>query len=679
MSDPTIHGPPEQQPLIEGKELPKEKTKIGRIIASIKNGQKTEVVPLAKLKEIFKKAPGSSLTQLVDACSDAIRGVHKKIADSRATAKLKAALNHLNELKKAAVQEVKRRIDETGTHLGTNRIHLPTPNMAPLKKKVQSLFPPKEEALESTPVLFNKETGKPPETRDAIDSNPYTIGGTTVGWEKATPLSTRERTKASCEKMGRRELAEGLEQRPQDWVATVDVHHLSEKKQVEMTNCFRYAVTADEKGEEEKFGFLRLGVICDHTNEFTDLEELTTNPDGCRQKAKNIGLLLGQDDEARRAGRRIFTDEQKKTLERCKMELENPEETAKTREAALEMQMLDYLARQVEYNASAIDKTGRLCVVHEGLLRENKGRVGMVDTLSWLPDFEPTGWMHSEGHEIADMKFTFDRINGQEIVFEEDPPAFIDKDGVFHLPAPKGIVPGRTVNVSSALINVSVQGEDKKAVKWQRDISRAGIDSVDTMIAGINDQLTTLKEEREEATKNGQYETLLGIEREIEKIETGMKLFDRWRKRFEKGKSSYPLAKELCTACCLLGIPVSTGCMGNKDRTGVVASQAAARLVQVEQEIEARVQKKMAAIDTTKAREYTKEAKEARKRSRGMEPFFWRCFYPGSIAKTIARMNANQRCLKTMKSPDVSYPPSIPLVAGNAIMAAVKALRVKMK
>jgi len=639
------HGPVQQ----EGK--PESKSELKDIVdqALSGGGERLQGSSAKRVaKKLLKAAHPKRLLSLLEEIIDRVR---KKLLSGS-----EKSLESLGALKDAIKTLVKEQIDSIRKKgflgwLGHHFVHSPTSELEPLIKKTQACFPPQEEAIEEGPLVFNKEAGTPPLSRPTIN-RPFEVAGSIIAWERATPLPTRGRALAIARKMGGlSEECGRLEGRKQNWVATVDVHNLEERKQIELTNCFRYGIIT-EKDEEERFGFLRFGVICDHTNEFTNLEELTGSPETCARKAKMIEARLT--DEAS-----SLTQRQKNTLERCCEELKHPENTAQKRKAVLSVQMLDYLAHQVKYNVSAINRDKNLFVVNTGFLREDLGRT--------FQHIEGQGWMHSEGNEIADMKYMFDQINGKKVIFgDKGIVPSIDKSGNIHLPRPDG-VEANEVTITSGFVNISVQLHDERAVEWQKEKSCDGIARIKEMYEqnGLSDLRYGLQE-----AKGGQnFANVAEYMRAIEKIEHGKKLFDEWERRFTSGESSYDLAKEFCAACCLMGIPLSMGCMGNKDRTGVVASQTAARLLQVEEEIEATVQKEMAKIDKTNSTAHNRAKREAQKRAKSMSSCFWRFFHQGSVAKQIAQMNSGQRSLKVVIAPKRSYPPSVALVVQNNILA----------
>ena len=136
-------------------------------------------------------------------------------------------------------------------------------------------------------------------------------------------------------------------------------------------------------------------------------------------------------------------------------------------------------------------------------------------------------------------------------------------------------------------------------------------------------------------------------------------MFDECLKKYNKGKSSYELADTLNASFLLMGIPLSTGCMGNKDRTGVVASRSCVRVLLEDRILEKK--KEEGAVDREKIKNK-------------FRPLFWDCFAEGSIARQIAMLNAEQKFIKAHIKADRHYLPSVEIVAQNSFKSIIGVL-----
>jgi len=415
---------------------------------------------------------------------------------------------------------------------------------------------------------------------------------------------------------------EEVKKHEKDWVSTLDVHELGGRKQMQITNGFEHQILGGED-QEVKESFLSLGVICDHTNEFTNLQELKENPKACMAKAEQLKKVHSK-----------YKDEQLGTLDRVIAELENPHKTAIFRETVLEVQMLQYLQTMVA-GQKEIGKD--LFIVHNSLLRANIGR--NKDLSKSIKGFDDVGWLHSEENEMREMGYMFDQWNGKTIVFEKQGSAAYVKDNEIHLPAPQGIKPGTQCDLTMAFVNVSVQFHDNEAVKMQQELSANGFEKIKSFCEG-NPQDDNPRWKR------------------------GKEMFDECLKRYNKRKSSYELADTLNASFLLMGIPFSTGCMGNKDRTSVVASRACARVL-----LEEHILKQ----------EREGESVDRSKITNKFRPLFWSCFVEGSIARQIAWLNAEQKFIKAKIYPDRKYPTSINIVAQNSLKSGIGVVRRKPK
>lgn len=312
---------------------------------------------------------------------------------------------------------------------------------------------------------------------------------------------------------------------------------------------FRY-----QKGEAggKETGFFRLGVITDPRNGFTHLGEL-------KAFSKNSKLLQ---DKLKILGKKHQKYLKSPEKNRAKLEATqyaiaqlHPQqlgETIREREFVLENQMLQLVQGQVEKNLAKIqmdEKQTILPLVHVALLNREIDKV------------DPSGWVHNEANEMADMHEIFKEFAGKILIFDGKGP-YIDVDGNVHLAQSLIGEDGkaRQMKLDSTFVNISVQGHCKND-GIQREINK---DSIPHLIA-----IATKKAQAAPQNKE---------------IREGLKLLLDVERKLKEDKSTYQIAEDLSVAFLKLGIPLSIGCLSAKDRTGYVGARLIVHFVGEEME-----------------------------------------------------------------------------------------------
>lgn len=283
----------------------------------------------------------------------------------------------------------------------------------------------------------------------------------------------------------------------------------------------------------ERFPFVRLGVIHDQRNNWTNLrqmKDMLTDRDLRVKKRKEIEKEAAHSKEPGQIESACYAINQ---LSEGKLL-----EAIQDRRVFLQDQFLQLLMKQVEEHETSL-KTGNstLDLIHFSLLNPSKDEVSK------------NGWVHKELNQIMDMYEIFREFDDKKIIFDGGP--FVDKNGDIHLPKVEGYPD--EVKLNTVYLNVSVQGKVTRAGrKAQLDINREGLGKLQKMMT---------QPEIKEADRT---------------------LFEEAKASLEKGKSNYFVAEEIALSAVREKKPVSIGCMSGKDRTGFVAARIVVRLAEQE-------------------------------------------------------------------------------------------------
>ena len=290
----------------------------------------------------------------------------------------------------------------------------------------------------------------------------------------------------------------------------------------------------------EDVGFLRLGVISDPRNGWTNFKKLK---DILKALRVNDRQLLENQVAA-------LKEERKDYLKKGEMnkvasldyaleglrDLKSIDKSVTERRKVLSEQMLQLVIEQVEKNQDKISSQpngGVFDLIHVGLLNPKNSE---CDSL---------GWMHDEANQMLDMaeifkEFAIDPETGKhkKLIFDGKGP-FIDDHGNIHLPSLRcqDVMPQELI-LDTIFFNVSVQGHNKND-GIQKAINREGMQK--------------LKAKKKDSPHVTNFES-------IEKL-------------FESGKSNYKIAESLSIALIQANFVISIGCLSAKDRTGVVADR----------------------------------------------------------------------------------------------------------
>lgn len=190
----------------------------------------------------------------------------------------------------------------------------------------------------------------------------------------------------------------------------------------------RYQELADN-ARVENSGFLRLGMMTDPRNGFTNLKEL-------KALAGNNEARLAKIEQLKAFP--AVNDNQRASIARAINQLENIDRTILERRTILEGYFLETLNAQVEKKGI---KGEEFVLTHLSLLNQKKSAL------------DSTGWMHNEGNSIEDMAEIFKEMRGKEIIFGQGGPAV--KGHRIFLPQ---ISDQQQVRLIPIFMNVSVQG-----------------------------------------------------------------------------------------------------------------------------------------------------------------------------------------------------------------------------
>lgn len=280
------------------------------------------------------------------------------------------------------------------------------------------------------------------------------------------------------------------------------------------------------EGNERKVGFLRLGIITDPTNGWTNLKELKEMASGSAEgKTKQLERITEITKKGQGSNRKI-----QESANFAAAQLLDLPAAVERRRQILQDQMLQLVIAQIDKNAESIQKleaSGQFNMVHLSLLNANNKSINSQ------------GWVHREGNQILDMAEIFKEFRGKELIFDGKGP-YIDSEGNIHLPQ-KGPEWPKNIQLNPVFFNTSVQGNTRND-GLQAEINREGISDLFKIIRQGHAVPDIAQQQLKKA---------------IEKLDAG--------------KSNYAIAELLGSAMINANLAFSTGCMSAKDRTGLVA------------------------------------------------------------------------------------------------------------
>jgi hypothetical protein len=273
-------------------------------------------------------------------------------------------------------------------------------------------------------------------------------------------------------------------------------------------------------GKKQSWQFLRLGVISDLSNGYTNLAELVVmekNP-----KLRDIRLAelenLKESLEAK-ANKKSMIVPQLAGVEFALSELRDLPNTLIKRRTILQTQALQLVQKQMEERYHGHD--AEFSMVHLSLLRESDKKVSA------------NGWIHAEANRMLDMAEIFKEIDQSKIIIDSHGP-FVDADGNFHINLPGRGKKLQTVKLNAFFFNVSTR-EGKAGREVERKINTESLE----------------RYARANATS---------------KTEELRKLI------FESGQYGFLGATEVGKFFLQSDIATSIGCLSAKDRTAMVSA-----------------------------------------------------------------------------------------------------------
>jgi|GEM_PF-5985578 len=323
-------------------------------------------------------------------------------------------------------------------------------------------------------------------------------------------------------------------------------------RSTELVNVYEDSVEFHGKGIQKT---LRCGVICQDGqvlsyNDLVAAQEGSTEDSVARlnafEKKQQTKGVLRKMLAKLKMPKRLPAGKQE-AIHRGRETLTDPAKLAwaiAERKFILEQKMVRYVQMQMEAHPEQI-KEGRFSFMQLSLLRPSTKKM------------DKSGFAVFEGTALADMEAAFEMFRDKEIVFEDTASvAYIDAQGVVHMPTPEGGDDGQRVTLNPLLANVSVQ--------------QAGV-------AGI--VLGRVKKEDIEVQKGLNGRALDALSEAVKKIEDGKvkqeaeELLNRCKEGLQKGESSYDgyeIAEDLAMVAHLAGLPLGLNCFSAKDRTSFV-------------------------------------------------------------------------------------------------------------
>ena len=195
------------------------------------------------------------------------------------------------------------------------------------------------------------------------------------------------------------------------------------------------------------------------------------------------------------------------------------------RRLRLSDQLLQLVMAQVDSERSDLKDGSTFIMAQVGLLNPSKSKL------------DETGWMHDEKNEMTDFAEILKEFSGKEIIYDKKGP-FVDKDGNLHIPPKDSGAEGRRATLKCSYFNISVTGKPLKGYQM-------GYFDMALYQLGLSSE---------------QKEQLEGI-----------------RERIEKEEFGHDLAEDLVLALNKMGIKMSLGCLSAKDRTGIVSGGVVAK------------------------------------------------------------------------------------------------------
>lgn len=275
----------------------------------------------------------------------------------------------------------------------------------------------------------------------------------------------------------------------------------------------------------ENSEIVRLGVVSDMSNGFTNLKELKQIEQELK-KGHTHHLLQLQNDIIRRTEKELKKGHHNVfgaanyALSEVK-DLATIQQTLEKRRQFLITQALPLVLEHAK--KSELDKIDLLKMIDVRLLNHKKQKID-----------PKTGWFHNETNELLDMAEIFKELSDKVLICDGQGP-FIDEQGNIHLPQLVTNSDGsyKKIAIFAAVVNHSVQGH----------------------------------------TKND------GASHEVN-LETYSRLVMKFpneshmdiAKVLMKKKTSYATAVDLIDAAHRKGYKISTGCLSAKDRTGFVCA-----------------------------------------------------------------------------------------------------------
>ncbi len=297
----------------------------------------------------------------------------------------------------------------------------------------------------------------------------------------------------------------------------------------------------------EEAGWLRVGVVSDMSNGFTNLKALNElssaidenlDPDTLRNEMANN--ILTQWGKAKEKGKHNVDASAGYALKQLgytpgqikgafisrKLDIPLDDrakkiigETVEKRKQVLSSQFLQIVMEQSKHLSPEDIESGTLKILHVSLLNQQSKKI------------DSTGWNHDEENEMLDMAEIFKLFNGKQLVQDNKGP-FIDLEGNIHLPNIGG-----DLSLQALFFNQSVQGNTKND-RTQQEINEATL------------------------------------------FDTKMDLTHPLSKSLDRENTSYTSAADMIFKGIEIGYKVSCGCLSAKDRTGFVSACVADRVME---------------------------------------------------------------------------------------------------
>jgi hypothetical protein len=384
---------------------------------------------------------------------------------------------------------------------------------------------------------------------------------------------------------------------------------------VEIPNCYRHEVnvTASPYGNES-YTWLRVPVMSDYRNgsiTLPDINRCATHPEFHERMQKS---LIATYQTFLRS--KLLTSAQKQGLEFTKEILAHPAASYENRRYLLEQQMLYYIEHQLQNNPQAYEQHS-LTVVHMSLLDPSLHLFGL------------SGWMHSEGKEMEEMKYLFDVCRGKQIIFDAPTTAFIDDQWNVHLPIRNNQKP---ITLDTHFMNISVQNHTNEAVRTQNESNSATMERLTQIVNSKKIDANVLISNLQQQFRRSQKLSKDEEKQLYQAYQTSIACdyFNRSSLRLVEGHSTYARAFEIGAALALLHIPFSTGCQSAKDRTGLTCGGISAHLVRSSLEAQQRINTLL-----------HKDCRPLEKQLQQITKLYELAISPGSLNHTIGQINGN--------------------------------------